>query len=460
MLEILAIWYLVVRIGKIVDQKGYKRGWYIVMTIALWFGGEIFGAIVGMLVIGALGSEQCLIYLFALGGALIGAGIAYLIANSLPVAPDQILQPTTEAPSADQIPQEPQKPQTDDIGVTQVSSEIYTAQPPKNEWRQDLQVETTDQISGLKWYGAGIVLSCFSPTFYYHAVRRGLASALGFFFLFALAITGLQTLEIVINTAPIRREVNRAFISGNVPEITISRGEATIHGPEPFVVIDDDLSLVVLDTTGTYSIEDLVLGEYSAGFLLTKSTLVVFNREEGQFDQLELSDFNAIFGDPFEFNAQLVQRWFTGIQIIIVIGIALWNAIVRLIYIIMIGLLLWGITALLQRDHGFRPVLIVGLYALVPALYADYLLGRLGIDFFGMYTIILLVIWGVGLVAALAERREGFLYEERPLRAWRALIGVPMVLILALDSVINWETGALIIWIVVLLTFVAIWITR
>jgi len=83
MLEILALWALTKRIGNIVEQKGHKSGWYKVLTVALWFGGEIVGAILGVIVTGTSESAQCLIYLFALGGAAAGAGVAYLIAISL-----------------------------------------------------------------------------------------------------------------------------------------------------------------------------------------------------------------------------------------------------------------------------------------------------------------------------------------------------------------------------------------
>jgi len=83
MLEILALWQLTKRIGSIVEQKGHRSGWYKVLTVVLWFGGEIIGAIFGVLLTGASQSAQCLVYLFALGGAIAGAGVAYLIAISL-----------------------------------------------------------------------------------------------------------------------------------------------------------------------------------------------------------------------------------------------------------------------------------------------------------------------------------------------------------------------------------------
>jgi len=87
MLEIIALWTLAKRVGQIVEEKGRKSGWYKVLTVVLWFGGEFMGAIIGSLIVGIDESTQCLVYIFALIGAAIGAGIAYWIAKNVsPVA--------------------------------------------------------------------------------------------------------------------------------------------------------------------------------------------------------------------------------------------------------------------------------------------------------------------------------------------------------------------------------------
>lgn len=83
MLEIIALWTLTKRIGRIIEEKGRKSGWYKAFTVLLWIGGEIIGAIIGAVITGADESAQCLVYLFALVGAAGGAGIAYLIATNL-----------------------------------------------------------------------------------------------------------------------------------------------------------------------------------------------------------------------------------------------------------------------------------------------------------------------------------------------------------------------------------------
>jgi len=83
MLEILVLWTLTKRIGNVVEAKGHKSGGYKLLTVVLWFGGEIVGAIIGAFATGGNESGQCAAYLFALLGAIVGAGVAYGIANSL-----------------------------------------------------------------------------------------------------------------------------------------------------------------------------------------------------------------------------------------------------------------------------------------------------------------------------------------------------------------------------------------
>lgn len=90
MLEIIAIWQLTKNIGQIVERKGHHSGGYKFLTVALWFGGEFVGAILGLAISGADQSAQCLVYVIALIGAVIGGGISYLIAKNLPdIAPAQ-----------------------------------------------------------------------------------------------------------------------------------------------------------------------------------------------------------------------------------------------------------------------------------------------------------------------------------------------------------------------------------
>jgi len=50
MLEILALVFLTGKIGTLAERKGLKKGWWKFYTVIAWFGAEVIGIIVGMLV--------------------------------------------------------------------------------------------------------------------------------------------------------------------------------------------------------------------------------------------------------------------------------------------------------------------------------------------------------------------------------------------------------------------------
>jgi hypothetical protein len=84
MLEILALVFLTRKNGSIAEKKGHNPTGYKWLTVLLWFGGEIGGAILGAVVASADAGLGGLVYLFALVGAVVGAGLSRLIVNRLP----------------------------------------------------------------------------------------------------------------------------------------------------------------------------------------------------------------------------------------------------------------------------------------------------------------------------------------------------------------------------------------
>ena len=86
MLEILLLIALTKRIGRILQAKGRKSGWFKFLTVVLWFGGEIIGGVIGTVMAEFIGVNELSVYLMALLGAAVGAGIAFLIAKSVPPA--------------------------------------------------------------------------------------------------------------------------------------------------------------------------------------------------------------------------------------------------------------------------------------------------------------------------------------------------------------------------------------
>jgi len=93
MIEILLLVALTRKIGRICEEKGRKAVGFKVLTALLWFGGEIFGLVIGI----SSGVEGIGVYLFALIGAATGAGISVLIANNLtPVQTDNFQSSSPE----------------------------------------------------------------------------------------------------------------------------------------------------------------------------------------------------------------------------------------------------------------------------------------------------------------------------------------------------------------------------
>jgi len=87
-LEIAVLWGLCRKIGEMVEAKGHSRLLYQAVLVAMWFGGEITGFVIGVIVMGALGSggqrDICFCYLSAFFFAAVGAGSAFLVAAVLP----------------------------------------------------------------------------------------------------------------------------------------------------------------------------------------------------------------------------------------------------------------------------------------------------------------------------------------------------------------------------------------
>lgn len=93
MLEIVILYFLCKNIGTRMRAKGYKPIWLQILMVLMWFGGEVFGAMVAVIV-GMIVSPPANIetfeppmlpaYLGALAGAACAAGIIFTIVALLP----------------------------------------------------------------------------------------------------------------------------------------------------------------------------------------------------------------------------------------------------------------------------------------------------------------------------------------------------------------------------------------
>ena len=51
MLEIIALVFLTRKIGDLAERKGLKKGWWKFYTVICWFGGEIIGIVLSILIL-------------------------------------------------------------------------------------------------------------------------------------------------------------------------------------------------------------------------------------------------------------------------------------------------------------------------------------------------------------------------------------------------------------------------
>jgi hypothetical protein len=322
--------------------------------------------------------------------------------------------------------------------------------------------ESAGCLSEVGWFFSGAVLPMGSLMFYRKAAQKSVGKAMLFFFVFTSVIACLLTVGAAIALSSASSEIRKAYESGQVPEIKISAGVAEVDGQQPLVLLDDtnsqgDRIFVALDTTG--KIARIDESRYDQGLLLTRTDLHFLNK--GDYQILPLSEINSAFNqDPLLINADTVtQAWGTFSAVIAVVALIflwLWHFVFRLMIIAIYALVLWGIVSLARPGTGFSPVIISGLYAIVPAMYIAHLFSRSGFSFPGLQSFFLLIFWVIGLVASLMD--HPMLKAERPLRGWTALIGAPMLLLFTVDLIkaIPAPYGAPALWAAFILTFIAL----
>ena len=311
-------------------------------------------------------------------------------------------------------------------------------------------------LSDLGFHAASFVLPIASLSFYRRAAERRTGSAVLFFILFMGIVTILTTIGVTRGLLTATDEIQRAFQDGSVPEITITAGEAVVRAPQPAILIDQDDMLVAIDTTDQLITIDRT--RYYQGLLLNRYELKVLNR--GEHQTIPLTQVNQFFQrDPLVINAETTARMWQNFSVIFSLaaffGLALWNVVVRFIYLAALAVAVWGVISIFRKTD-FGTVLIAGIYAFVPAIILHQILNRFGVRFIFLQTLILLTIWGVALYAALVKQGWDLLGPDRPLRSWRALLGLPFLVILALDMFFNWANGGLILLVAAALTGIAL----
>ena len=325
------------------------------------------------------------------------------------------------------------------------------------ETNQSLPVEAPAGgfLQGLAFFLSGLVLPLGSLSFYRKAAQQRVGIAILFFFLFTSGISVLVTINAAKSMGAVQSDIQKNFDEGKIPEITIQDGIAQVKGAQTTVFSDDPQIFAAIDTTGQY--QGIDRSKYQQGFLMTRDTLYILS-QNGQYQGLPLSEFNTAFNmNPIVINASTsIQAWrvfmLIGLVVFFVVLI-LWNTFVRLMVVAFLALLVWGIASLISPKVAFTPVIASALYALVPAIYLSYLFDLANISFPGLQTLLFIPFWAAGLFASLSSAK--FL-QETSLRLWRALLGLPLLLLLMIDLFVEYPYRAQIAWGVAALTMLAL----
>ncbi|MBW8009622.1 MAG: DUF1189 domain-containing protein [Chloroflexi bacterium] len=246
--------------------------------------------------------------------------------------------------------------------------------------------------SWLIFTAKGFIFPCGSASFYKTASKKYLISAVVFFLLFAIVITSVSTLQVFVAMSGIGDEIQGTYDRGEFPTIVIEDGIAQVDGPQP-LIFEENRNIFAIDTTG--GMKEIDTRSYSQGILLTRTEIHLVN-EDG-YEVFPLIDLNEGFGNPIVVDkAQALTLWKTislWTTILAFLAILIWNSLIRFVYIMLLGLVIWGIVSIKQKGIAFSPILITGIYANVPVIYLRFTLKLVNISFFCLYTILLVAIW-------------------------------------------------------------------
>ncbi len=278
---------------------------------------------------------------------------------------------------------------------------------------QDDQGEKRTFAEKLNWLFKGFVYPLWSRPFYKEAAGKRLGTALVFLLIFALLQTIITTTIIAFNLSSFGREIESAYSSGEIPDIRIENGVASASGSGRYL-IENNRQVFGVDTTGTTTQIDT--SQYSEGLLLTRTEIHLVN-EDG-YQVIPLTEVNQTLGDPIVLDGSNVTRLWYGISVFVdlamLVGGFLFFSAGRFVYLVLLGLVVWGASSLSKKGVDFAPVLITGIYANVPTTYLMFVLRKIGIAFFGLRAVILFIIWGIAIAYFLKESGEAPSAEPEP----------------------------------------------
>jgi hypothetical protein len=299
-------------------------------------------------------------------------------------------------------------------------------------------------LDELLWLAMGLVLPAGSFTFYKKAARRSAGWAILFFFLFTTVLAVISSLAFNRQVDTLKAEAEKELTRVIFPAVTVRNGVATATGPQPYVIYGSQGEIFAIDTTG--KLQNIDTSKYTSGILLTASGVQVVNASQGRNQTIPWSELQALTRtDPLVIDKAAILGWVTTVMGWLkagaMAGIWAWETLGRLLILLVIALIFWGIGALIKLGTGFGQVLAVGIYAYVPSVYLNFVLGQLGAKIPLKLSLAHFVVWGVMLLFSLDVFGKGALSRERSLRPWRVLLGLPALGLMPLQAVRGWETN-------------------
>lgn len=273
--------------------------------------------------------------------------------------------------------------------------------PPINP---DQSQDATSFLGKIIWMLKGFVFPIWSRPYYREAAGKSMGAALVFLLVFAFFQSVFSTISVAINLNQFGREIESAYLNGEIPDITIENGRATSSGSGQYMV-ENGRQIIAVDTTGVT--REIDTARFSDGFLLTSDELHLVN-EDG-YQVLSLSDLNKTFGNPIVLDGASVTGFWGKISLIIAVivlgGGLLFFSLGRFVYLALLGLLVWGAVSISHKGFDFGKILITGIYANVPTTYLMFILRKVGFTFFGLRGILLFVIWGFAIAYVLKSEK-------------------------------------------------------
>ena len=297
-------------------------------------------------------------------------------------------------------------------------------------------------LEELLWLVMGLVLPAGSFTFYKKAAKRSAGFAFLFFFLFSTALAVIATTGVNRQMDTAVKDLEKELTKMVFPAITVRDGVATAKGPQPYVIYGSEGEIFAIDTTG--KLNSIDTSNYHTGVLLSRTGVQVVQASNGRNQTISWVDLqDMVKTNPLVIDKAAILGWTATLMGYVkgaaLVGIWFWEVLGRLMIMLVIGLIFWGLGALIKPGTGFGAVMVVGIYAYVPAVYFNFVLGQAKLNFPLKLSLVHFLIWGVMLLFTLDAFGKGTLSKERGLRTWRVLIGVPILVLMPLQYVQGWD---------------------